>query len=318
MGKRILSALIVICLLFAGTTSIRAKSAIRCKSVVIDAENVVLSVGDIATLSAVMKPANSTEKLEWTSSNNNAATVNKYGTVTGVAPGTATVTVKTSGGQEAKCSVSVQESLTREEVEALIREGIASDETIAEYVAANMLTKEDVQKLIAESVLTEEDVKRIVKENSLTEADVRAIAGGAPESWTGSQPVSLIPGQTLPMQITDTNHSGIIGKIKDITVTKQHVASSFLYEGTMVYLPYKYDVMLTVDLLAMTDAQKASYRLGIVLGSPNVAARLDTARNNLAVNYGANSLMQMVTLYSAYDVDEFFIESAFWEDVANP
>ncbi len=86
----------------------------------------------------------------------------------------------------------------------------------------------------------------------------------------------------------------------------------------MVYLPYKYDVMLTVDLLAMTDAQKASYRLGIVLGSPNVAARLDTARNNLAVNYGANSLMQMVTLYSAYDVDEFFIESAFWEDVANP
>jgi len=68
-----------------------------------------LTVGEIEYLHATVSPANATNKAtDWTSSNANIATVDKYGDVTAVAPGTATITVTTvDGNYKATCAVTV-------------------------------------------------------------------------------------------------------------------------------------------------------------------------------------------------------------------
>ncbi len=67
-----------------------------------------LEVGETSPLNAWLVPGNTTEQLNasWTSSNANVASVDKYGNVTGVAAGTATVTVK-HGGYSKECAVTV-------------------------------------------------------------------------------------------------------------------------------------------------------------------------------------------------------------------
>ncbi|MED4492825.1 Ig-like domain-containing protein [Heyndrickxia coagulans] len=61
------------------------------------------------TLTATVAPANATNKaVTWETSDSNIATVDKTGKVTGVAAGTATITVKTTdGGKTATCKVTV-------------------------------------------------------------------------------------------------------------------------------------------------------------------------------------------------------------------
>ncbi len=72
-----------------------------------------LSIGATSTLEATISPANASNKnVTWTSSNTSVATVSN-GTITGVAVGTTTITVKTvDGNKTASCSVSVVEGPT--------------------------------------------------------------------------------------------------------------------------------------------------------------------------------------------------------------
>ena len=65
---------------------------------------------EAATLAAIIAPDNATDKsVTWTSSDENAATVDENGEVTAVAPGTATITVTTAdGGYTATCEVTVK------------------------------------------------------------------------------------------------------------------------------------------------------------------------------------------------------------------
>ena len=66
-------------------------------------------------LSATINPktANTQNGLTWTSSNTKVATVNSSGVVTGVANGTTTITVKTTNGKVATCSITVYTSITK-------------------------------------------------------------------------------------------------------------------------------------------------------------------------------------------------------------
>ena len=71
-----------------------------------------LEVGQTGALTTTVAPATATNKaVTWTSSAPAIATVDASGTVKGIAPGTATITVKTAdGGKTATCAVTVKEA----------------------------------------------------------------------------------------------------------------------------------------------------------------------------------------------------------------
>ena len=69
-----------------------------------------MEVNQTAQLTATVNPADTTEKVQWTSSNTDVATVNDTGLVTAKASGTATITVKNSDGKKsATCVVVVMD-----------------------------------------------------------------------------------------------------------------------------------------------------------------------------------------------------------------
>jgi len=65
-------------------------------------------------ISVVYRPSNTTDVKEvtWTSSDNNVATVNTSGVVTGVKAGSATITATTANGKSATCEITVKAPLT--------------------------------------------------------------------------------------------------------------------------------------------------------------------------------------------------------------
>lgn len=76
--------------------------------------NLEIYTGNCQRLSITITPSNATTKgLRWSSSNNNVASVND-GVVTGIAPGTATVTCVTTDGSKksASCTVVVKQGVT--------------------------------------------------------------------------------------------------------------------------------------------------------------------------------------------------------------
>ena len=80
---------------------------IPARSITLNKESFILSVGASRKLTATTDPANSTDAIEWSSSDKAVATV-ADGTVTGVAVGSATITAK-AGSAEASCVVSVHD-----------------------------------------------------------------------------------------------------------------------------------------------------------------------------------------------------------------
>ncbi len=74
--------------------SVTVQSAIPVTGVTVSPANVNLQVGERTTLTATVTPSNATNRsVTWQSSNPDVATVDESGTVTGVRPGTATITV---------------------------------------------------------------------------------------------------------------------------------------------------------------------------------------------------------------------------------
>lgn len=110
----------VITALKGGTVTITAKAAsgkkATCKVTVKEAATKVklnktkatLKKGSTLTLKATITPSSSTDKLTWSSSNKKVATVNSKGKVTAKKKGTAVITVKTSSGKKATCSITVK------------------------------------------------------------------------------------------------------------------------------------------------------------------------------------------------------------------
>jgi uncharacterized protein YjdB len=77
------------------------------ESIVIDKESISLEEGSSTTLVATVKPDDATDNtVIWTSSDEHIATVDD-GTITAVAPGTATVTAS-AGGKSATCKITVE------------------------------------------------------------------------------------------------------------------------------------------------------------------------------------------------------------------
>ena len=85
---------------------VRFEKPVPAASVTLDKSKLSLTEGDTAKLTATVTPENTTDKLTWTSSNTDVATVSG-GTVTAVAAGTATITA-TCGKFKAECTVTVK------------------------------------------------------------------------------------------------------------------------------------------------------------------------------------------------------------------
>ena len=73
----------------------------------IEGEDLTLNVGETKTIAVTVTPANSTDKLTWSSSNAEIATVDSEGKITAVKAGEATVTVTTESGKSASLKVTV-------------------------------------------------------------------------------------------------------------------------------------------------------------------------------------------------------------------
>lgn len=78
-------------------------------AVVLDRTSITLMKGKTSTLIAAMYPKTSTDTLKWKSSNTAVATVTSKGKVKGISSGKAVITVTTSNGHRAKCTVHVKE-----------------------------------------------------------------------------------------------------------------------------------------------------------------------------------------------------------------
>ena len=68
---------------------------------------VTIEQGETLQLAATLSPETAQSELKWTTSNKRYATVGADGTVTGVAKGTATITVKTYNGKKATVKIRV-------------------------------------------------------------------------------------------------------------------------------------------------------------------------------------------------------------------
>ena len=73
----------------------------------IEGEDLTLNVGETKTIAVTVTPANSTDKLSWSSSNTEIATVDAEGKITAIKAGEATVTVTTESGKSASLKVTV-------------------------------------------------------------------------------------------------------------------------------------------------------------------------------------------------------------------
>ena len=81
---------------------------IEVTAVTLDKTEATIKVGKSLQLTATIEPSGATDqKLEWTSSDSDIAIVTD-GRVTGVAPGDVTITVKTTNGKTATCTITVE------------------------------------------------------------------------------------------------------------------------------------------------------------------------------------------------------------------
>ena len=89
--------------------SFTLKAVVKPTALTLSAPNFVVNTGAKQALKATVTPTNTTLPVTWSSSNTSVATVASDGTVTGVAPGTATITAK-CGTLTATSKVTVQKT----------------------------------------------------------------------------------------------------------------------------------------------------------------------------------------------------------------
>ena len=93
---------------FSATCTVTVtKAPVHATGVELDANALTLEIGDTATLTATITPADTTDQPVWSSSDESVVTVDQSGKITAVGRGEATITVK-AGEAFATCTVEVQ------------------------------------------------------------------------------------------------------------------------------------------------------------------------------------------------------------------
>lgn len=87
-----------------------SNKVIEVTAVTLDRTAATIKVGESLQLKATIEPSNATNaSLQWIS-NNTASAIVTDGKVLGVAPGDATITVKTTNGKTATCTITVEKT----------------------------------------------------------------------------------------------------------------------------------------------------------------------------------------------------------------
>ena len=110
-------------------------SAVAVTGVLLDKTSTTVETSKTKQLTATITPANATNKnVSWSSSNDAVATVDEDGVITGVAEGTATITVTTEDGNKtATCSVTVTQRIVRPGYVIVIDDYALSTEPETDY-----------------------------------------------------------------------------------------------------------------------------------------------------------------------------------------
>ena len=108
MKRKNIQIIVVALLFIAVTISCKKEESVSVNGITLDNKTLRLAVGKTATLTVTFIPNSATnKKVSWETSNSGVATVNN-GIITGVAMGSAKITVITQdGGRTAYCMVSV-------------------------------------------------------------------------------------------------------------------------------------------------------------------------------------------------------------------
>ena len=107
--KKVISITLVCLMLMSALCACSPLDFIGVKRIVFSEQNIEMTVGDSKALGIAPEPASAPlEKLTWSSSDNNIATV-EGGTVTAVAKGSAVISVKAENGVTASCNITVKD-----------------------------------------------------------------------------------------------------------------------------------------------------------------------------------------------------------------
>lgn len=88
---------------------IKIDNRVKASSISLSSKSLTLTVGGKKTLYYTISPKNAkVDKIMWSTSNSKVATIDKYGTVTAVGEGTATIKVRTDNELHAACTVTVK------------------------------------------------------------------------------------------------------------------------------------------------------------------------------------------------------------------
>ena len=196
-------------------TSVFAAKKVKSKSVSVAPKAMTLAVGDIAQLSAKMKPSNTTDKLKWSSSNKKVAAVSSKGVVQGVSEGTATITVKTTSKKTAKCVVTVKDYATDAEVRASLKEEFMKKDELQVYLDQNYYRKEEIDKKIkgasTDGFATKDELQAL-SQNTYTKSEV-------------DSQISASEAASKDYVASEESIAAIREKLKDIFATNDSVLS---------------------------------------------------------------------------------------------
>ncbi len=143
-----------------------------------------LTEGDKDTLTATVLPADATDaSVEWSSDNEEVATVSESGVVVAVGPGTATITAESSNGKKATCVVTVAKKIiepTAIELSATTAElKVNGNVTLTATVTPDNATDKTVTWTTSNAAIATVDAGGKVTAKAIGEAKITAACGKA-------------------------------------------------------------------------------------------------------------------------------------------
>lgn len=129
------------------TVTVRKRGEeVKVRSVEMYISSMTVRVDQTRMLAVMIEPNDATDKdVTWSSSNTNVATVDGDGVVTGIAPGTATITAETYNGYTATCAITVPGTA----VKGLAKDAVSTQQPDSGEVLTSSTVKELVESTAA-------------------------------------------------------------------------------------------------------------------------------------------------------------------------